>query len=104
MIDIIINHFVEIIITLFSSVLMYIYRRLKKTLNVIDITKNSVVEIIRNTIINKYYYFMDKGCISMVEKEYINNLYREYQKLGGNNIIDSLMEDLNELEVTKTCH
>lgn len=102
--DIIVNHFIEIIITLFSSFLMYIYRRLKKTLNVIDITKNSVIEIIRNTIINKYYYFMDKGCISMVEKEYINNLYREYHKLGGNNTMDSLIYDLNELEVTKTCN
>lgn len=102
--EIIYNHLIEIIITLISSFAFYLYRKIKKTILIINGTKNSMIEIIKNIIIDKYYILKRTNCITLEEKEYINDLYNEYKKLGGNDIINHIMLDINNFVISKSCN
>lgn len=102
--EVFLNHLLEILITIVSSCLLILYRFIRRTIRTIEVTRNSIMVIIKNIIIDKYYYFKNKNCITMEEKEYINNLYEEYHRLGGDSIIDSIIDEINELEVTRSCN
>ena len=43
------------------------------------------------------------GCISLNEKETLNNLYIEYKKLGGDGIIDDIRDEIDKIPIKKDC-
>lgn len=81
-----------------GAVISYIFAlyRAKKREN--DALRAGVQALLRDRIIQAYnHYVCEKGWIPIYAKESIDACYRSYEALGDNGVIDSLMEQLNEL-------
>jgi len=53
--------------------------------------------VLRALIINNYNKYMERGEIPIYERENTDHLYTEYKALGGNGVIESLIEKLADL-------
>ena len=95
------SYFIDIIFTIITGLVLYLYKKKKKVLQTIDTTKKSILNIIESIIIEKYNSYKKQNYICIYEKESINKLYLEYQKLGGKGIIDKLYKQIDELPVDK---
>lgn len=60
-------------------------------------TEKGVQALLRAQIISIYNKYMDMGSIPIYERENIEHLYTEYKALGGNGVIESLMDKLTDL-------
>lgn len=81
-----------------GAVISYIFAlyRAKKREN--DALRAGVQALLRDRIIQAYnHYVCEKGWIPIYAKESIDACYKSYEALGDNGVIDSLMEQLNEL-------
>lgn len=81
-----------------GAVISYIFAlyRAKKREN--DALRAGVQALLRDRIIQAYnYYVCEKGWVPIYAKESIDACYKSYEALGDNGVIDSLMEQLNEL-------
>lgn len=81
-----------------GAVISYIFAlyRAKKREN--DALRAGVQALLRDRIIQAYnHYVCEKGWVPIYAKESINACYKSYEALGDNGVIDSLMEQLNEL-------
>lgn len=77
------------------TLLITMYRQKKKEN---DALKAGLQALLRDRIIQAYnHYAQDKGWIPIYAKESIDACYKSYEALGDNGVIDSLMEQLNEL-------
>lgn len=81
-----------------GAVISYIFAlyRAKKREN--DALRTGVQALLRDRIIQAYnHYVCEKGWVPIYAKESIDACYKSYEALGDNGVIDSLMEQLNEL-------
>lgn len=81
-----------------GAVISYIFAlyRAKKREN--DALRAGVQALLRDRIIQAYnHYVCEKGWVPIYVKESIDACYKSYEALGDNGVIDSLMEQLNEL-------
>lgn len=81
-----------------GAVISYIFAlyRAKKREN--DALRAGVQALLRDRIIQAYnHYVCEKGWVPIYAKESIDACYNSYEALGDNGVIDSLMEQLNEL-------
>lgn len=75
---------------------MFALYRAKKREN--DALRAGVQALLRDRIIQAYnHYVCEKGWVPIYAKESIDACYKSYEALGDNGVIDSLMEQLNEL-------
>ena len=90
---------IQIIINIIAgAVISYMFAlyRAKKREN--DALRAGVQALLRDRIIQAYnHYVCEKGWIPIYAKESIDACYKSYEALGDNGVIDSLMEQLNEL-------
>lgn len=81
-----------------GAAISYIFAlyRAKKREN--DALRAGVQALLRDRIIQAYnHYVCEKGWVPIYAKESIDACYKSYEALGDNGVIDSLMEQLNEL-------
>ena len=81
-----------------GTVISYIFAlyRAKKREN--DSLRAGVQALLRDRIIQAYnHYVCEKGWVPIYAKESIDACYKSYEALGDNGVVDSLMEQLNEL-------
>lgn len=86
---------INIIVGAVISYMFALYRA-KKREN--DALRAGVQALLRDRIIRAYnHYVCEKGWVPIYAKESIDACYKSYEALGDNGVIDSLMEQLNEL-------
>lgn len=59
--------------------------------------EKGVQALLRAEIIRIYNKYMEKGYIPIYERENLEHLYAEYKALGGNGVIEDLIDKLREL-------
>lgn len=96
MFEFIINYWVELFFSLLIFVITSLYRKMGKYCEITLATKKGVSVLLKTKIIEKYNFYKNKDSIPIYDKEIINELYKEYKILGGNGLIDSLINELNE--------
>ncbi len=101
--EIILKYFIESFIAIISALLLYYYKKIKTVLKTVEINRLSILLLIKNFIIEKYFSIINKNCITIEEKEIILELYREYKKLGGNDIVDNLIININSIPLKEKC-
>lgn len=57
-----------------------------------------VQALLRNEIIRRYREFETKGEISILDQENLDEMFIQYQNLGGNGTVKKMMNDLYELK------
>lgn len=67
----------------------------KKKINVLE---QGVQALLRNEIIRRYREFESKGEISILDQENLDEMFVQYQNLGGNGTVKKMMNDLYELK------
>lgn len=67
----------------------------KKKINVLE---QGVQALLRNEIIRRYREFESKGEISILDQENLDEMFIQYQNLGGNGTVKKMMNDLYELK------
>lgn len=95
------SHLIELLFTIISAICLFLYGKIKKTINTIAYNKATLLVITKDLFVQKYYLYTKTGSISLLEKESLNSLYQEYKKLGGNSVVDDLYQKINALPLTK---
>ncbi len=99
MLSIILNHLVEIFLSIIVFFVSYLYKKIIGFSRMINSTCEGVKILLKNRIIEKYYTFKKDGFISIFDKQIVNELYNEYHNLGGNGVISDIINEINELDI-----
>ena len=69
--------------------------RINKTLSILTMSEQA---ILRDRIIQMYNtYYIDKKYMPIYARESLDHMYKEYKALGGNGVIDGLVQKLYSL-------
>ena len=84
--------------TILGGILGFISTKLKKNKKKDLAIEQGVQALLRNELIRRYREFESKGEISILDKENLEEMFVQYQNLGGNGTVKKMMEDLLELK------
>ena len=57
--------------------------------------------LLRSNITSKYYVYTELKEIPLYEKENIDYMFEQYDKMGGNSYVEGLVKEINALPVKK---
>lgn len=97
MIEFIIKYWLEIAFTLVVSAISYILKRIFGLFKRQKAIEQGVQALLRNELIRRYREYETKGEISILDKENMEHMFKEYQNLGGNGTIKQMYEEMLEL-------
>lgn len=60
-------------------------------------TQDAVKALLRDRLVDRHREFMVQGYIDVYSRDSLSRMYVEYKNLGGNSLVDKLMEEMNEL-------
>ena len=103
MIEFIVKYWIEIFFGLITSFILFLYRRIGIYFKIMNATKNGVKILLKNEIIKEYKTFSKNNCINFYEKNIILELHKEYKNLGGNGMIEDIINDINDLPLKDNC-
>lgn len=99
MISFIIEYWLQFIFGIIISLIITIYKRINKHYLKINTIQDALKTLLKSRIISEYDRIIKNKCISIFDKEIINDLYNEYTKLGGNGVIKDIIKKLNNLPI-----
>ena len=57
--------------------------------------------LLRSNITSKYYVYSELKEIPLYEKENIDYMFEQYDKMGGNSYVEGLVKEINALPIKK---
>lgn len=57
--------------------------------------------LLRSNITSKYYVYSEMKEIPYYEKENIDKMFEQYQKMGGNSYVETIVKEINSLPIKK---
>lgn len=84
--------------TILGAILGFIATKFKKNKKKDLAIEQGVQALLRNEIIRRYREFETKGEISILDQENLDEMFVQYQNLGGNGTVKKMMNDLYELK------
>lgn len=66
-------------------------------------TRKGVQVLLKEKIIEKYNKYKEAGSMSLYDKEMIDEIYNEYKNLGGNGVIEKIVDNIEEIPISKKC-
>lgn len=94
MIEFIIKYWIEIGFTGVCSLFVFVVKKLYKKQKAVE---NGVQALLRNELIRRYREYETKGELTIIDKENLEAMFKEYQNLGGNGTVAQMYKDLIEL-------
>ncbi len=98
-------HWVQWVFAIISGALTLAYRsisaRLKEEQKKNEAIAAGVQSLLRESIVNNYNRYCDKGCVPIYAKENIEAIFQAYSALGGNHTAKNLYEKLMSMPETK---
>lgn len=89
------------ILTIATALLGFLYKRVIKLITVTVEQNKAVCEgvkaVLSGDIIEKYNHYKEKEYCPIYAKTNIKNLHKPYKDLGGNSVVDKLVEELLEM-------
>lgn len=92
--QIIINYLVPLIL---GAVIGVVSTKIKKNKKKDLAIEEGVQALLRNELVRRYREYETKGELSILDKENIEAMFRQYENLGGNGTVKHLMEELLNL-------
>lgn len=98
-------HWIQWLFALVSAALAFAYRSIDKRLQE-EKKKNEAIaqgvqSLLRESIVNNYNRYSDKGCVPIYAKENIEAIFQAYSALGGNHTAKKLYETLMSMPEAK---
>lgn len=84
-----------------TGVLGYLTARIKNYKNK-DLRQEEALKcLLRSNITSKYYVYSELKEIPYYEKENIDKMFEQYKMMGGNNYVDTIVHEINQLPIKK---
>lgn len=83
--------------TAVTGIISYIKNKVTKDKNEDIAIKEAVQALLRNELIRRYREYEIKGEMSILDKENIEAMFKQYKNLGGNGTVEKLYDDLLDL-------
>ena len=99
MIEFIIKYWLEFLFGVVIAVLGYVIKKIRNLYNKQRAVENGVQALLRNELIRRYREYEIKGEMSILDKENIEHMFKEYENLGGNGTVKQMYEELLELPI-----
>ncbi len=99
--DFIVKYWIEFLFSLVIAFIGYIVHRLGRYYKTIETSVTGVRVLLKTRIIEEYNRVKQARQISMYQRQTILDLYQEYKKLGGNGLIDDIMEQIDSIPISK---
>ena len=93
-ISIIINYIIPVILGAIIGFTVTQLKALKKKNKAIE---EGLVALLRNELVRRYREYEQKGEVSILDKENMEEMFKQYENLGGNGTVKKLMEELFKL-------
>ena len=92
--QIIINYMIPLILGTIIGIISTKFKRNRKKDKAIE---EGVQALLRNELVRRYREYEIKGELSILDKENIEAMFKQYENLGGNGTVKHLMEELLHL-------
>ena len=99
MIDFIVTYWLEALFTLVCSVFALLFKYIIKKLKRQQAVEAGLQALLRNELIKSYREYEEKGEISILDKENMEHMFKEYKNLGGNGTVEQMMTELMALPI-----
>lgn len=99
-IQFIITYWIEFLFGLITSFIIYLSKKISKYYLMINSTKDGVKVLLKGEIIRRRQEYKQQKSITLYEREVLNDLYKEYNALGGNGIIEDIIDDIDSLPIS----
>lgn len=86
-----------IIPTVIGAVLGFLGTKFKKNKKKDLAIENAVQALLRNELIRRYREYKAKGEMTILDRENIEAMFKQYKNLGGNGTVKELMDELLEV-------
>lgn len=93
------EYWLEFLFGLLSGAILYILKKIYGLYKRQKAVEQGVQALLRNELIRRYREYESKGEISILDKENIEHMFKEYTNLGGNGTVKAMYEDLLELPI-----
>lgn len=93
------QYWLEFLFGLLSGAILYILKKIYGLYKRQKAVEQGVQALLRNELIRRYREYESKGEISILDKENIEHMFKEYTNLGGNGTVKAMYEDLLELPI-----
>ena len=93
------EYWLEFLFGLLSGAILYILKKIYGLYKRQKAMEQGVQALLRNELIRRYREYESKGEITILDKENIEHMFKEYTNLGGNGTVAAMYEDLLELPI-----
>jgi len=87
--------------TVLGGIIGYLSTKIKKSKEHNDIKQKALEDgvqaLLRNELVRRYREYEVKGEMSILDKENIEEMFKQYENLGGNGTVKQLMTELMHL-------
>lgn len=77
----------------------YLLARVKSYHNITIAVQNGVQALLRDRLLNSYYYCSKEGHATVEDRENWEHMYVQYKALGGNGVIENIRENFMDLPI-----
>lgn len=103
MIDFIVKYWLQFVFGIIATIIATMFKRIESYKKKLDSTQSGVKALLKTRIIENYTRIIERGFITLEEKESINDMYNEYKNLGGNGVVSDVINELSGLEIKTAC-
>ena len=99
--EIILKAILTIVSFSITGALGFMIARLKNYKNRDKNQEEALKCLLRSNITSKYYVYTELKEIPLYEKENIDYMFEQYNKMGGNSYVEGLVKEINALPIKK---
>lgn len=99
--EIIIKTILTIVGFIVTGVLGYLTAKVKEHKKKDNQQQDALMCLLRSNVTSKYYVYKELGSIPYYEKENIDKIFEQYQRMGGNSYVKIIVEEINKLPIKK---
>lgn len=99
--EIILKAILTIVSFSITGTLGFMIARLKDYKNRDKNQEEALKCLLRSNITSKYYVYTELKEIPLYEKENIDYMFEQYNKMGGNSYVEGLVKEINALPIKK---
>lgn len=87
----------SLISTASTMVISHFSKERKENANRIEAVEKGLQALLRDRLLQSYFYHKDKGVVTVHEKDNFKNMYKQYHALGANGVIDDIVKDFDSI-------
>lgn len=101
--DFILKYWVEVLLTSVSSFVVLTYRKIKSRFKEQDKKREAIERgvqaLLRNELIQRFREYKLAGEMTLLDKENMDHMFKEYFNLGGNGMMKEVYDEFKDIPI-----